>query len=205
MSAHRYASRPPQLTIGHDAEGRVTIAPRQQEFGWKPHGRNAVDNLNAGYRIYYTTDGSEPDEHSTPYDGPIELSACELKAVAVLNGAKGATATERLGLDRRGWTILRETSPVEIDLGGIQQLHGVAYDPQASRTKPAGIVQGAVRISDDGRHWKTAGRFEFGNLINDPTKRYHYFGTPYSTRYVRIDLDGTAPEARPSMNDLDLF
>lgn len=205
VSAHRYASRPPQLTIGHDAAGRVTIAPRQQEFGWKSHGRNAAENLNAGYRIYYTTDGSEPDEHSTPYDGPIELSACELKAVAVLNGTKGATATERLGLDRRDWKILREASPVEIDLGGMQQLHGVAYDPQAGRTKPAGIVKGSVRISDDGRHWKTAGRFEFGNLINDPTKRYHYFETPCSARYVRIEPDGTSSEALLSVNSLDLF
>lgn len=30
------------------------------------------------------------------------------------------------------------------------------------------IVKGAVKISDDGKTWKTAGAFEFGNLKNDP-------------------------------------
>lgn len=201
VSAHHYASRPPQLTIGHDAEGRVAIAPRQEAFGWKPHGENATDNLNAGYRIYYTTDGTEPDEHATLYEGPVKLSGCELKAVAVLNGEKGATVKERLGLDRSAWTILHETSPITIDLGEAQELHGIAYDPQTNGNgKPVGVVQGTVSVSDDGRHWKTAERFEFGNLINDPTKRYHYFKTPYTARHIRIE-----PNDNLTLNNFDLF
>ncbi|MDE5944124.1 MAG: alpha-L-fucosidase [Rikenella sp.] len=201
VSAHHYASRPPQLTIGHDAEGRVAIAPRQEAFGWKPHGENATDNLNAGYRIYYTTDGTEPDEHAILYEGPVKLSGCELKAVAVLNGTKGATVKERLGLDRTAWTILRETSPITIDLGEAQELHGIAYDPQTNgNRKPVGVVQGTVSVSDDGRHWKTAERFEFGNLINDPTKRYHYFKTPYTARHIRIE-----PNDNLTLNNFDLF
>lgn len=35
-------------------------------------------------KIYYTTDGSEPDEKSTPYDSPIEVEKDTIiKAVAV--------------------------------------------------------------------------------------------------------------------------
>ncbi len=43
--------------------------------------------------IYYTTDGSEPTEESTPYVGPDFLTGCTYKAIAVKDGAVSPAAT----------------------------------------------------------------------------------------------------------------
>lgn len=186
MTAHHYPVRPPQLVVGRDTAGRVTIAPKRQEFGWKPHGQNAAENLNAGYRIHYTTDGTEPTDRSAVYESPLDVSACELRAAAFLGGEKGATVVERLGLDRRHWKVEQLSTGWTIDLGDVRQLRGVAYDPQADRTAPRGVVRGEVLVSDDGKSWQTVEQFEFGNLINDPSRRLHYFAAPVSARYVKI-------------------
>ena len=67
ISAHYYKSRPPQLSFRRDMDGKVAIKPKLQDFGWNSHGQNAAENLNVGYKIYYTTDGTEPSETSTEY------------------------------------------------------------------------------------------------------------------------------------------
>lgn len=42
--------------------------------------------------IYYTTDGTEPTEDSTPYVGPVYMTGCTYKAIAVKDGEKSAAA-----------------------------------------------------------------------------------------------------------------
>ena len=49
------------------------------------------------------------------------------------------------------------------------------------------MEKGVFYISADGKSWKKAEDFEFGNLINDPTKRQHYFQQPVSARFVKIE------------------
>lgn len=105
ISAHYYKSRTPQLSFRRDMDGKVAIKPKLQDFGWNSHGQNAAENLNVGYKIYYTTDGTEPSETSTEYKEPVVLDRCELKAVAVLHGEKGAVASERLGLIKKDWKL----------------------------------------------------------------------------------------------------
>lgn len=43
--------------------------------------------------IYYTTDGTEPTEDSTPYVGPVYMTGYTFKAIAVKNGAKSPVTT----------------------------------------------------------------------------------------------------------------
>ena len=63
-----------------------------------------------------------------------------------------------------------------------------------------------IMVSDDNQHWKKTDDFYFGNLINDPTKRYHRFLRPQEARYVRIDLVEAADGSdRVSIAELDLF
>ena len=129
VSAHYYTARPPQLSFSRDMNGVVKIEPKMQEFGWKPHGENAASNLNVGYKIYYTTDGTEPSETSTEYKEPVVLDRCELKAVAVLHGEKGAVSSERLGLIKKDWKLSEvKGNPLylTIDLGKSQELSGLA-------------------------------------------------------------------------------
>lgn len=214
VSAHYYTSRPPQLSFKQDVNGLVTIVPKLQDFGWNPHGQNAAGNLNVGYTIYYTTDGTEPSATSTEYKEPIQVNRGELKAVAILKGEKGAVHSERLGLAKKDWKLVGASSETKrrpataafdakaetywqseegalplylaIDLGSPQTLNGFAYTPQ-TRNSDGMMAKGVIKVSDDGKTWKEVERFEFGNLINDPSKRYHYFKKPVSARYVRVE------------------
>lgn len=193
VSAHYYTSRPPQLSFSRDMNGMVTIAPKMQDFGWKSHGENAAGNLNAGYKIYYTTDGTEPSETSTEYKEPVVIDRSELKAVAILKGERGAVHSERLGLIKKGWKLLDskdDKNPIHlaIDLGAAKTINGYAYTPHPNSKLKGGVSKGTIKVSDDGKNWREVEQFEFGNLINDPSKRYHYFKKAVSARYVRIDV-----------------
>lgn len=233
ISAHYYKSRPPQLSFVQDVNGLVTIEPKLQDFGWNPHGQNAAGNLNAGYKIYYTTDGKEPDETASEYKEPVKMDRGELKAVAILKGEKGAVHSERLGLTKKDWKLVGKSSETDrnpataafdaksrtywrsqegkcpfyiaIDLGAAQTLNGFAYTPQI-RNSEGMMAKGVIKVSDDGKNWKEAERFEFGNLINDPTKRYHYFKNPVTTRYVRIEATEIAANGKVvTIAELDLL
>lgn len=232
ISAHYYQSRPPQLSCRRDLEGTVTIEPLQQEFNWKAHGEDIARNLNAGFKIHYTTDGTEPDENSPVYTAPFKMGKGELKAISVLNRQKGAVMHEPMGLIKKDWKLLatgsetakheatqafdanprsywmsREESPlfIAIDLGQTETLNGFAYTPQKEHAKGM-MAKGNILVSADGKDWQEIEEFEFGNLINDPTKRYHYFKNAVKTRYVRIEATEIAADGKATaIAEIDLF
>ena len=49
------------------------------------------------------------------------------------------------------------------------------------------IEKGIIKISTNGKLWKVVEDFDFGNLINDPTTRRHFFKASVKTRYIRIE------------------
>ena len=233
VSAHHYKARPPRLEIKQDREGVVTISPKQQDFNWKLHGLNAAENLSVGYKIYYTTDGSDPTEQSAEYSAPFAMNGGQVKAVSILNGEKGSIVEERMGLPKKDWKLVKAGSETEsrparlafdaqpntywqskeggsgrfivIDLGKAQPLGGFAYTPP---TGYAGgmMAKGTVQVSTDGKKWQKAGTFEFGNLVNDPTKRAYYFAETYQARYIRIDATEIAAEGKcVAMAELDIY
>lgn len=233
LSAHYYKSRPPQLSFKRDIDGRVTIEPSQQAFNWKAHGEDIAGNLNAGFKIYYTTDGTEPDAAAKEYTGPFSMDNGELKAVAILNRQKGTVNHQRFGFIKRGWKLLEAGSQnqkhpaalvfdadpqtywmsqqgaaphfIAIDLGKTQTLSGLAYTPQQQHAQGM-MAKGSVKTSLDGKSWQEAERFEFGNLINDPTQRYHYFSTPLTARYIRIEATEIAAKGESvAIAEIDLF
>ena len=206
VSAHHYQARPPQLEIVQDKEGWITIAPEQQDFGWKSHGQNAVENLNAGFRIYYTTDGSEPTEKSTEHTEPFLMDGGRIKAVAILNGERGSVADVHIGLPKAPWKVLKQTPKgIVIDLGKEHALMGIAYKPSTASGR-ALMTKGIVRSSTDGRTWEEVGTFEFGNLLNDPSKRYWYFPRPCTARYLRIQASETLREGSClTVEDVDVL
>lgn len=233
VSAHYYESRPPRLSCRRDADGMVSVFPLQADFNWKTHGENSVGNLSAGYEIYYTIDGTEPDETSLRYEAPFSMDRGELKAVSVLNGRKGSVLHEKLGYVQKGWCVIAVSGEVPdhtadlvfdadpgtywmsgkgmlphflaLDLGKPCSLTGFAYTPQKLRV--GGMMQnGIVQISDDGKVWKEVERFEFGNLVNDPEKRYHYFKHAVIARYLRIEITGIAGKAdQVTIGEIDLL
>lgn len=232
ISAHHYQSRPPQLSFKRALNGMMTIEPLQQEFNWKAHGEDIAGNLNAGFKIYYTTDGTEPDANSSLYTAPFKMEKGELKAVAVLNRQKGAVHSELFGLIKQGWKPLdsnggtgkkemykafdadprtywtsEEGAPLTltIDLGKEEFLSGFAYTPQKEHAKGM-MAKGDILISNDGRKWEKAETFVFGNLINDPSKRFHYFKQVVKARYVRFETtEIAAGEEMVAIAEIDLF
>lgn len=84
-------------------------------------------------------------------------------------------------------------------------MNGFAYTPQ-TRNSEGMMAKGILKVSDDGKNWKGVESFEFGNLINDPTKRYHYFKKPVSARYVRIEATEIAANGKVvAIAELDLL
>ncbi|WP_126248997.1 alpha-L-fucosidase [Chitinophaga rhizosphaerae] len=218
ISAHYYRSRPPQLAISQSADGMVTIAPLQPEFNWKPHGENATQNLSANFDIRYTTDGSAPNAQSRKYEGPFRMTAGEVKAISVQHQETSGVASQTIGLAKNAWKLVnasseRNTRPataafdanpktfwqsgdggahsITIDLGTTHDLKGFAYTPQTLHAEGM-MAKGRILVSADGQTWQPSETFEFGNLINDPTTRYHYFKNSVKTRFVKIEATETA-------------
>lgn len=242
ISAHYFHQRPPMLITQRDIKGVVTIATKPNDFNQgnknktdtslcKPEQMSKGDSNE--YKIYYTTDGSEPNEKSTTYNGPFLMDNKELKAVAFLNGKEGAVLHERFGLIKQGWKVLNvsdelpkhtaalaidenpetywmcnesaDSSYISIDLGRNETLNGFAYTPTKQHSEGM-IEEGTFQISVDGKIWKDIENFKFGNLINDPTKRYHYFKKAVEARYIRILATKIAANGKAvSMAELNLF
>lgn len=233
ISAHYYKTRPPQLQLLRSVDGTVTIDALQPAFNWKPHGENASKNINGAFRIFYTLDGSEPGTHSREYTGAFKLNGGEVKAVAVDKNGNGPVTTQRFGLIKENWKLLEVATTAEehpammafdasaktywlskenagspfiaIDLGAVHSLKGFSYTPQDQF--PGGMMaKGIVKVSADGKIWKDAEPFEFGNLINDPVTRYHPFKHNVTARYIRIESTETAASnTSVAIAEIDFF
>src|SRR5690606_23420852 len=80
---------------------------------------------------------------------------------------------------------------LDVDLGTAFELTAFAYTPPIDFSDGM-IEKGRIMVGNDGRNWKPLEEFEFGNLINDPTQRIHYFEEPIKTRYLRIESTSIA-------------
>tara|TARA_R110002049_G_scaffold33535_20_gene110469 strand:+ start:1544 stop:3787 length:2244 start_codon:yes stop_codon:yes gene_type:complete len=236
ITAHYYKTRLPQLSITRNVEGTVHIQPKKEEFEWhywKPDGEDISKNLNGGYEIRYTTDGATPTKSSTLYTSSFAVNSGEIKALALDENEIGSVASSVFGIIKKEWKIIgtdsnadkligenvfdenentywsskESNSPhyLEIDLGVNHTLTGFAYTPQKVNDKGM-LERGVLKISTNGTSWKTVESFEFGNLINDPTKRTHKFKRPITTRYIRIESKVIAGGGKTaSIAELDFF
>lgn len=216
ISAHYYRQRPPVLSAERDSEGLVTIAAQTSDFDWsnwnntsagerrKPENKDKGSNNE--YQIFYTTDGSEPNAKSKEYSVPFLMKNGELKAVAFLNGEKGAVCNERFGFIKKDWKVPDTASQhFSIDLARAEKITGFAYTPQQEPAKSM-VVAGTFQVSNDGKKWKEVEAFTFGNLVNDPTKRYHYFKKPVTARYIRmVPTTNAATGKIENIAELDLY
>lgn len=222
ITAHYYKSRPPQLDITRDVNGLVRVDIQKSKFSWKPHGENISDNLNNKIEIRYALDGSIPTEKSDLYKEPFFLKYGSVKAVAFDNNEVGSISSNLFGFLNENWKVIDvdsenmkfkatnvfdgnvnsywlskkgSTHYLAIDLGKTYKLKGFEYIPQIENSKGM-IEKGIIQISYDGESWEFFDFFEFGNLINDPTKRRHYFKNNLNTRFIRIETKQIASEGK---------
>lgn len=233
VSAHLYRNRPPQVKATVDRNNMVLLEPVKHVFGWKSHGQDASKNLGGNIAIHYTVDGKAPSSESLMYKGPFKMERGQLKALAVAGGQSGPELKEIVGYPKEEWKLTASsghakgheaekafdgddgtywTSPagesplfIELDLGSERQLRGFAYTPQKDHSRGM-MERGTFKTSRDGRNWKVLETFEFGNLINDPTKREHFFKEKSKTRYVRIEATGIAAGGKElNIAELSMF
>ncbi len=232
ITAHYYQSRPPRLVFQTNRDGQVTITPFKPEFGWKPHGQQSTANLNTGMSIHFTTDGSTPTADSPTYTEAVNSGNVVLKAVAISNGASGSVTSEQIGIPKKDWKLIGQSSHdakhpasnmmdannrsywmtqpgekhfIAIDLGKKQKLRGFAYTPQTEHAKGM-MAKGRVLASSDGKNWKRVDSFDFGNLINDPSKRYHYFKKSIEAAFIKIEVTEIARDGKQvAVAEIDLF
>ncbi len=233
ISAHYYKTKPPRLQITRDKNGFVRIATLQHEFAWKPHGEDAGKNLNTGMEIFYTTDGSQPNAGSKKYTEPFAFGNGVINSVAILKSEKGSIASRRLGMIAKDWKLVEVSSQAErgtaalafdannktwwesqpgngphyisLDLGKPANLEAFAYTPQ-NINRNGMLEKGVLKISDNGQNWRIAEEFEFGNLINDPSTRFHHLKSPVQTRFVRLEAIRIAGgDNRLSVAELEFF
>ena len=231
VSLHRYESRPPQLSCSQGIDGKVTISPKKHEFGWKPHNENAAGNLSTGYTIHYTTDGSQPDENSALYTLPLTIEPCLLKAVAVLGDKTGAVMSHQVGYAKEKWVITTSAGEtkgheatkaidakpgsywqstagteqsITIDMGESHTLRGFCYTP-ANGVSNGHMSACRVMWSADGVTYHSAGDYTFGNIVNDPSPRYHYLPQSVEARFVTIIATGIAQGEVLNVGEIDIF
>ncbi|WP_407508257.1 alpha-L-fucosidase [Elizabethkingia anophelis] len=233
IAAYYYKMRPPQLTILQDKTGKVSIDEKKQPFDWKNQDKKDVKDKDKDFNIYYTTDGSEPGINSLKYNGPFEKEQGTIKAVAILKGDRGAVQTEVVGIAKNKWklaepkngtknhsaeaafdanpkTFWQSTSQalpqnLSLDLGNMYTLTAMVYTPQTAFGGGM-MAKGIVEISADGKKWETVSAFEFGNLVNDPSKRSLYFKQAVKARYVRVIAQEIAGNSQAlTIAELDFF
>ncbi len=213
VSVHYYKNRPPQLAFSRSIDGQLTIEPKEHDFGWKPHGEDISKNINSDLEIRYTLDGSEPTNTSTLYTAPFVHESGQVKARSFTKDQSGSVAEKTFGIIKKDWKLIGTDQEADghagtmafdehsqtywtstrngdhflaIDLGQQQNFSGFVYTPQTANSDGM-IEEGLIKTSSDGKSWKTLEPFKFGNLINDPTPRTHYFNAPVSARFFRIE------------------
>ena len=80
---------------------------------------------------------------------------------------------------------------IAFDLGKNREINGFAYTPQ-TRNSSGMMSNGTLQVSKDGKKWKDVESFYFGNLINDPSKRFFYLKNKVNARYVRFLVTNTS-------------
>lgn len=209
IAAYYYTTKPPQLSFSRNADDLVQIEAGNKQFNWNPNGQNAAANINSGIKIYYTTNGTEPDTTATLYTKPFAFEGGAIKARSYARNEAGAVSSDMVPIAKGSWTskagkeafdhqvrTVWSSAPgaakqLDIDLAQVQKITALTYTPPR-RGKDGLLEKGELFVSLDGTGWTSAGKLEFGNMVNDPSARKFVLPAAQQARFIRIQATQTS-------------
>lgn len=173
-----------------------------------------VSAFDSGLDIYYTTDGTEPDNTAIEYESPFVLdkkgtvktvafdpqaqkyssvSVAEFDIVKTKWEIKGKLQGDENTLkildgdENTAWSVSGD-QPIDvvIDLGETETISGFKYLPDQGRWSPGIIYTYEFYVSKNGRNWgKAQSSGEFSNIRNSPVWQTKTF-EPVKGRYIKL-------------------
>jgi len=210
---------------------KVLVEPHIQR---NKEGIVTISAFDSGLNIYYTIDGSEPNQSSSRYTDPFLFNQkAVLKAVAIdpETEKQSPSTTELFDVSKAKWKMsgdfeneqqtaaifdgneqtaasLPGDKPVDfvIDLGETLTVAGFKYLPDQGRWNPGIIFNYEFYISSDGKKWgNPVSAGEFSNILNSPVWQTKSF-EPTSGRYVKLRALSPAQEnGRVGIAEFDLI
>lgn len=158
--------------------------------------------------IYYTLDGSEPDETSQKYVSSFEIQEPTLlKSISFnpINKTKSEVLTASLDIAKAKWKVVHNESNSEraidedpqtfwkstdneiiVDLGEGYTLKGFTYLPPQNRYMSGVIYRYVFQTSPDGKSWTDSAMGEFSNIHNNPIEQRILFEPTANARYIKL-------------------
>ena len=74
-----------------------------------------------------------------------------------------------------------------VDMDKEYSVSGFTYLPRQDRQVPDSMIENwRFEVSSDGESWKPVAQGQFGNIVNDPSRRIEFFEKPLSCRYFKL-------------------
>ena len=180
--------------FSRDKNGQVTLTPADEST-----------------EIFYTLDGSKPNDKSLLYTTPFSVThPTTLKFVAYDQSKKlySEVASYSLDIPKTKWKVLstindiqkivdedpiswfiqeksKTPTAVTSDLGELLNLKGCIYLPSQDRWAEGTISHYIFEVSTDNIHWKKVSEGEFGNIKNNPIEQRITFAEE-KARYIKL-------------------
>ncbi|WP_215226618.1 alpha-L-fucosidase [Echinicola shivajiensis] len=188
---------------------KVVLAP---EIKRAISGKVSLEVPDQGVDIYYTTDGSQPHQNSTKYEGEFDVKTPQIIQAIALDKATGKVSEvsrKDLDLAKTNWKVVNggekaqqaidenihsnyvsKSNEIIIDLGTEVNLKGFTYIPMQNRYMSGVIHHYNFAVSTDGKSWKTVKTGEFGNIANSPIEQKISFGT-VPAKFIKLTATKT--------------
>ncbi len=169
----------------------------------------SIECKTPGPTIYYTLDGSIPDETSERYINLFPLPEGGIvKAVAVTDKTRKSEVVsviydiapdawkvltpqvdgqeQAVDGNKTSWVTIKMNEAIAIDLNQNYTLKGFSYTPQANVQAP-NIYKYDFYVSTDGINWiQVKDKAVFNNIANNPVEQTVMFDKPRQARYMKI-------------------
>jgi len=177
-----------------------------------------------GIDIYYSTDGTAPDENSKKYTDTFTLhQPAVIQAIAISNDKKSEISQVEFDFSAINWSILNadknakfaidgnsmthwESSKNEIiiDLGEVLTIKGFTYLPMQQRWISGFIQEYEFYTSLDNKKWTLAKEGEFSNILNSPILQRVEFET-IEARFIKLESKKTVGGENAAFGEVEVI